>query len=116
MTLVLLGAKRAMNLSGPSTGPLRVPLRVGKPHGAEGGFDPHSAYAGIDDTNFFEYLCGEILPPSEPSEWVSQIDYFIRIFIFYRTGVVAAETCMTFSFPYMCLCAAAPLLCASLWG
>jgi hypothetical protein len=43
---------------------------VGKPHGAEGGFDPHSAYKDVDDSNFFNYLCGKILPPSEPSEWV----------------------------------------------
>jgi hypothetical protein len=63
MTLVLIGAKRAM-------GPCPRGLLVGKPHGAEGGFDPHSAYKDIDDTNFFEYLCGEILPHTEPSEWV----------------------------------------------
>jgi hypothetical protein len=63
MNLVLLNAKRAGGCP-PHT------LRVGKPHGAEGGFDPHSAYADIDDSNFFKYLCGEILPPSDPGEWV----------------------------------------------
>lgn len=48
---------------------------VGKPHGAEGGFDPHSAYKDIDDSNFYNYLCGKILPPSEPSEWVCMFSW-----------------------------------------
>lgn len=66
MTLVLAAASRAM------AGTAR--LQVGKPHGAEGGFDPHSAYEdGIDDTNFFQYLFGAILPHTEPSEWASGI-------------------------------------------
>jgi hypothetical protein len=63
MNLVLLCAKRAGGC--PPDG-----LRVGKPHGAESGFDPHSAYADVNDDNFFQYINGEILGPEEPSEWV----------------------------------------------
>jgi hypothetical protein len=63
MNLVLLSAKRAMGCP-------EGDLRVGKPHGAESGFDPHSAFKDVDDSNFFQYICGEILGPEEPSEWV----------------------------------------------
>ncbi len=63
MNLVLLSAKRAMGCP-------ECDLRVGKPHGAESGFDPYSAFKDVDDSNFFQYICGEILGPEEPSEWV----------------------------------------------
>ncbi len=48
MTLALAGAKRQLG-----AGEGGDSLRVGKPHGAESGFDPHTAYKDLDDTNFF---------------------------------------------------------------
>ncbi len=50
MSLVLAGAKRQMGAAPDQ-------LRVGKPHGAESGFDPHSAYKDLDDSNFFGWVC-----------------------------------------------------------
>ncbi len=63
MTNVLLSVKRQLG----------CPIgeeRVGLPHGAEGGFDPHSAYQDLTDDNYYSYLLGRILPPTAPSEWV----------------------------------------------
>jgi len=65
MTLALAGAKRQLG-----AGEGGDDLRVGKPHGAESGFDPHTAYKDLDDTNFFGYINGQILGPEEPSEWL----------------------------------------------
>ena len=64
MTLALVGAKRQLGVAPEQ-------LRVGKPHGAEGGYDPHSAYKDLNDDNFFGYLCGKILDPEVATEWVS---------------------------------------------
>jgi hypothetical protein len=45
--------------------------RVCVPHGAEGGFDPFTAYQNLDGDNFYGYLNGAIMPPSTAGEWVS---------------------------------------------
>jgi hypothetical protein len=44
-------------------------------HGAEGGFDPYQATHDLDDTNFFGYIHGEVLPPSDPGEWAQRCFY-----------------------------------------
>jgi len=43
-----------------------APENVQAPHGATGGFDPHSAYVDLTDDNFYGYIHGPIDPLLEP--------------------------------------------------
>ncbi len=61
MTLALLSAMRGLGTTPP---------RVGRPHGAEGGYDPYRAYENVSMDNFYEYLNGIMLPPEHEGEWV----------------------------------------------
>ena len=71
MHLALLGAKRQLGCPVDH-------LCVGKPHGAEGGFDPYVAYKDLDDDNFYQYLCGRILGADETTEWVRGGSLIVR--------------------------------------
>ena len=53
------------------------PVRVAVPHGAESGFDPHTAYDAVTLTedNMYEYIHGRILSRGEPGEWLHENFY-----------------------------------------
>jgi hypothetical protein len=54
------------------------PLTIGRPHGAESGFDPYQAYADLDGENVFGYINGVMLPRGSPGEWLH--DCFFKTF------------------------------------
>ena len=58
--------------------PGHAPVRVLPPHGAETGCDPHSAYQGLTEENYFEYLYSPIRGSDAPGEWQHQCH--LRVF------------------------------------
>lgn len=49
--------------------------RAGFPHGAASGYDPYTAYEGINSDNWYGYIFGPVLPRTDPCEWVHQAFY-----------------------------------------
>lgn len=56
MHLVLHGAKRGL-----------AEPRVGRPHGAERGFDPFQAFSDLDEANLYGYLLDPMPARGSPS-------------------------------------------------
>jgi hypothetical protein len=97
-SLALCGAKRQLGCP-PGA------LLVGKPHGAEGGYDPHSAYQDITEDDFFHYLFGDILPPEEPGEWVRAAVCGCRVCcLAWAHGDRGAALSLCTPARFMCLC------------
>jgi hypothetical protein len=56
---------------------IKCEKNVSMPHGAESGFDPHSAFTGLDGDNWYGYIHGNIIPfnPSNMSDWLTKCFY-----------------------------------------